>query len=354
MIDLFNIHTEPVTTTRVKDIDFTKVTFGKTFSDHMFVADYRNQAWQDLRIVPYGNISISPALSSLHYGQSIFEGLKAFKNAAGEVQVFRPVDNLKRLNKSAERLCMPTLPEEIFMSALSQLMNLDKNWIPSLPGYSLYIRPFMFASDEYIGVRPSHNYIFMIITSPVGAYYAAPVRVRIETHYTRAAQGGMGFAKAAGNYAAAMYPSQLAHKDGYDQLLWTDAKEHKYFEESGTMNVMFVIGDTLITPPTADSILKGITRDSVLQLARDWGMPVEERPVSVGEVIEAIEKGILHEAFGAGTAATIAHISEICFENKDYTLPPVQDRKFSNKVLKALDDIKTGNAPDPHNWIYKI
>jgi branched-chain amino acid aminotransferase len=354
MIDVLNIHTQPVAMSRVSQCDFDNLVFGKSFSDHMFIASYADNAWRDMKIVPYGDISISPALTALHYGQAIFEGLKAYKSETGEVLVFRPVENLKRLNKSAERLCMPVLPEEIFMSALTQLLNLDREWIPSKPGYSLYIRPFMFGSDEYIGVRPSNNYTFIIFTSPVGAYYSTPVRVRVETHYTRAAAGGMGFAKAAGNYAASMYPAQQALKQGYDQLLWTDAKEHQYFEESGTMNVMFIINDVLITPPTTDSILKGITRDSVLQLARDWGMKIEERPVSVKEVMQAIASGTLQEAFGVGTAATIAHIAVIGYEGKDYTLPASKDRKFSNKVLTVLDNIKTGKAPDPHNWVYKI
>jgi branched-chain amino acid aminotransferase len=354
MIDVLNIHTSQVHTSKVSQCDFENLVFGKTFSDHMFVATYADNTWQDLKIVPYGDISISPALSALHYGQAIFEGLKAYKNDIGEVLIFRPLENWKRLNKSAERLCMPTLPEEVFMSGLTQLLALDKNWIPAKPGYSLYIRPYMFAADEYIGVRPSNSYTFIIFTSPVGAYYSTPVKVRVETHYTRAAAGGMGFAKAAGNYAASMLPAQLAHKEGYDQLLWTDAKEHAYFEESGTMNVMFVINDTLITPPAADTILKGITRDSVLQLARDWDMKVEERRVPVTEVMKALQNGTLQEAFGAGTAATIAHIAVIGYEGKDYTLPPVGERKFSNKVLKTLDDIKTGKAPDPHNWIHKV
>lgn len=354
MIDVLNIQTQPVEKSRISQCNFEELAFGKTFSDHMFVASYDGKSWQDLKIVPYGDISLSPALSALHYGQAIFEGLKACKSESGQVLVFRPVDNLKRLNKSAERLCMPALPEEIFMSGLTQLLNMDRDWIPSKPGYSLYIRPFMFATDDYIGVKPSNHYTFIIFTSPVGAYYSTPVKVRVETHYTRAAAGGMGFAKAAGNYAASMYPAQQALKDGYDQLLWTDGKEHKYFEESGTMNVMFMINDTLITPPTTDSILKGITRDSVLQLAADWGVKVEERPVSVTEVMQAIQAGTLQEAFGVGTAATIAHIAVIGYEGKDYTLPAVTGRKFSNKVLKVLDEIKTGQAADPHHWIYRV
>ncbi len=354
---MIDVTTYPVQTTshsRLAECDFNTLQFGKTFADHMFVADYKDRQWQQPRIVPYGNLSLSPALSSLHYGQALFEGLKAYKNEAGEILVFRPEANARRLNASAERLCMPPLPEEMFLNGLAQLLSIDRDWIPTQPGYSLYIRPVMFATDDYIGVKPSDTYSFIIFCSPVGAYYSKPVRVKVETHYTRAAPGGMGFAKAAGNYAAAMYPSQLAQEQGYDQLLWTDGREHKYFEESGTMNVIFVINGKVVTPPTTDSILKGVTRDSVLQLARDWGYAVEERPVSVEEVIAAAKNGTLEEAFGAGTAATIAPIAVISHEGVDYTLPPVENRKLSNRLRQTMDNIKTGKAADPHGWIFKV
>lgn len=354
MIDVSTFPVQTVSQSRIKECDFNNLQFGRTFADHMFVADYKDGQWQQPRIVPYGNLSLSPALSSLHYGQALFEGLKAYKNEAGEILVFRPEANARRLNASAVRLCMPELPEDLFMSGLSQLLSLDRDWIPTQAGCSLYIRPVMFATDDYIGVKPSDTYSFIIFTSPVGAYYSKPVRVKVETHYTRAAPGGMGFAKAAGNYAAAMYPSQLAHEQGYDQLLWTDGREHKYFEESGTMNVMFVINGRIVTPPTGDSILKGVTRDSVLQLARDWGVAVEERPVSVEEVITAAKNGTLEEAFGAGTAATIAPIAAVSHEGADYILPPVETRKLSNRLHQAMDEIKTGKVADPHGWIFKI
>jgi branched-chain amino acid aminotransferase len=297
---------------------------------------------------------MAPASSVIHYGQSIFEGLKAYKDKNGQTTVFRPTANSQRLNKSAERMCIPEVPEELFMSALTELLKLDEQWIPSKTGTALYIRPFVFAMDDYIGIKPSDTYRFMIITCPVGGYYSEPVKVKIETEYTRAAEGGTGFAKAAGNYAGSLYPARLAQKKGYHQLIWTDAKEHKYIEESGTMNIMFVIGDTLITPEIGSTILKGITRDSVLTIARDWGMKVEERKVTVAEVVAAAKDGLLKEAFGAGTAATIAHICLIHHDGTDYELPVVENREFSNKVLTTLDNIKAGKEEDKHNWLYTI
>lgn len=251
-------------------------------------------------------------------------------------------------------MCMPHIPEELFMESLSTLIDLDRNWIPTAPGSSLYIRPFLFSADEYIGIRASQDFTFMIILSPVGAYYSTPVKVKIETHYTRAVEGGTGYAKAGGNYAGAIYPAKLAQDEGYHQLIWTDGKKHEYIEESGTMNVMFVIDDTLVTPALSDSILAGITRDSVVKLAKHWGMKVEERKISVKELVEGLQNGKVKEAFGAGTAATIAHIELIGHEGKDYYLPPVADRQFSNRVLEELDGIKRGIKPDPFGWIVKI
>ncbi|MEQ8362821.1 MAG: branched-chain amino acid aminotransferase [Cyclobacteriaceae bacterium] len=354
MVDLDKITIQKTEKTRISEVDFENIPFGKVYSDHMFLADYKNGQWNNFRIVPYGYMPISPATPAIHYGQSIFEGLKAYKNDKNEALVFRPLANWERMNVSAERMCMPTIPEELFMEGMNSLLELDREWIPTAPGSSLYIRPFMFAADEYIGIRPSDNFTFMIITCPVGAYYSTPVKVRIETHYTRAVEGGTGFAKAGGNYAGALYPAKLAQEEGYHQLIWTDGKEHKYIEESGTMNVMFVIDDTLVTPSIGDSILKGITRDSVLSLAREWGMKVEERKVSVEELIDALKNDRVKEAFGAGTAATIAQIELIGHEGHDYYLPPVEGREFSNKVFKALDAMKRGLSDDPFNWIYKI
>ncbi len=354
MVEAIKIEQNLCSHSRLKDMDFANVQFGKVYSDHMFVADYKNGQWQDFRIEPYDLLHFSPGAAILHYAQSVFEGLKAYKNDKDDVLIFRPEMNLKRLNISAERLCIPQIPEEIFMSGLIELLNIDKGWVPSTPGTALYIRPFIFATDEYIGIRPSENYKFIIFTCPVGAYYAHPVKVKIETHYTRAVEGGTGFAKAAGNYAASLYPARLAQKNGYDQLIWTDGKTHEYIEESGTMNVMFIIDDVLVTPLTGDSVLRGITRDSVLTLARDWGMKVDERRLSVVEVVEAIKAGKLQEAFGTGTAATIAHIDTISYKDIDYKLLEISSRKFSIKVNQALNAIKTGAQEDKHNWLVRL
>lgn len=354
MTDTISITISETSKSRISEFDQDNLVFGKTYSDHMFVADFIDGKWGDFRIEPYANLSISPANSALHYGQSIFEGLKAHRAENGDVLVFRPEDNAARLNKSAIRMCIPELPEEIFMQGLEALLKLDKSWVPDRPGTSLYIRPFVFATDPYIGIRPSDTYKFMIFTAPVGAYYAEPVKVKIETEYTRAAKGGTGAAKTAGNYAAALYPAVQNQMKGYHQLIWTDGKTHEYIEESGTMNVMFYINDTLITAPTGDTILKGITRDSVIKVAKDWGVKVEERPVRVAEVVEAAANGTLKEAFGAGTAATIAHIKAIGFEGKDYDLPAITEDSLSSKLMKALSDIKTGAAEDRHNWTFKV
>jgi branched-chain amino acid aminotransferase len=354
MVATESISIEPVKHSRISQVDFTDLPFGKIYTDHMFMADYREGEWKNFRIIPYGHILVSPATPAIHYGQSIFEGMKAMKSPSGEVLVFRAADNWMRLNISGERMCMPHVPEELFMEGLSTLVSLDQSWVPNAEGSSLYIRPFLFSADEYIGIRPSENFTFMIILSPVGPYYSTPVKVKIETHYTRATEGGTGYAKAGGNYGGAIYPAKLAQDQGYHQLLWTDGKTHQYIEESGTMNVMFVINDTIVTPALSDSILAGITRDSVLKLAKQWGMNVEERRISVKEIIEAAQNGQLKEAFGAGTAATIAHIELIGFEDKDYYLPPVGERTFSNRVYDELEGIKRGNRPDPFGWITKM
>ena len=354
MVQTLDISVTRAETSKIDQVDFDNIEFGKVYSDHMFVADYTDGQWSDLRVEPLAQMSFSPALAALHYGQSIFEGIKAYKSAEGEAILFRADKNAARFNKSAERMCMPTIPEEIFISGIAELLKLDRDWIPDRPGTALYIRPFMFASDEYIGVRPSEKYTFCVFTGPVGGYYSQPVRVKIEKEFVRAAEGGTGFAKTAGNYAASLYPAQLAKQQGYDQLIWTDSKTHQYIEEAGTMNIMLVIDGKLVTPPTGTTILDGVTRDSILSLARDWGMEAEERRISVKEIIQAIEGGTLSEAFGAGTAATVAHIAAIGHEGQDYELPPVAQRKFSNKVLNALDDIKYGRVEGPQGWVMKF
>lgn len=354
MIETMDISIEKVSQSRIDSLDVQNIPFGKLYSDHMFIADYKNGQWESPRIVPFQNISMSPANMTLHYAITIFEGMKAYKNEQGEVLLFRPEMNAKRLNISAERMCIPDVPESLFMEALTQLIDLDRNWVPNAPNTSLYIRPFVFSTDEYIGIRPAESFRFMIITCPVGAYYSAPVKVKIETKFSRAFEGGTGYAKTGGNYASGLYPAKLAKAKGFDQLVWTDGRSHEFIEESGTMNVMFVINDTLITSQTSGTILKGITRDSVLTLARDWGMKVEERNVSVKEVVEAAKNGTLQEAFGVGTAATIAHIAQIGHQDEVFELLPIENRIFSNRVLKTLDEIKTGQVEDKFGWTLKV
>jgi len=354
MVEALKIEVKKTAKPRLSEVDFNNLPFGKVFADHMFAADFNKGDWSNLRVLPYGHMPVSPATPAIHYGQSIFEGLKAYKNTRGEALVFRPLDNWKRMNVSAERMCMPYLPEDVFMEGIHTLLEVDRDWIPTSEGSSFYIRPFMFSADEYIGIRPSEKFTFMIINSPVGPYYSTPVKVKIETHYTRAVEGGTGFAKAGGNYGSSLYPAKLALEQGYHQLIWTDGREHKYVEESGTMNVMFVFDDTLVTPALVDSILRGITRDSVIALAKHWGVKVEERKISVRELIDGLESGKVKEAFGAGTAATIAHIELIGHEGKNHYLPPVETRKFSNRVFNELDGIKRGIKQDPFGWMYSF
>lgn len=354
MLDTLTIRTQQTTASRLHHLDLARLEFGKTFSDHMFVADYRDGEWQDAQILPYGDISVSPANSALHYGQAIFEGMKAYKNSDGEISLFRPSDNFHRLNASAERMCMPLVPEELFMQGLSQLIRLDSAWVPDSPGSALYIRPYMFATDGFIGVRPSDTYKLIIFTCPVGLYYNKPLRVRFEERYVRSAEGGAGYAKNAGNYGAAMYPTKLAQSEGYNQLIWTDASEHRYVEESGTMNAIFVIDGKVITPALSTSILDGVTRRSVLQLARDWGMTVEERKVSAVELMQALADGKLEEAFGVGTAATIAPMAVIGYQGQDYELPAPTAESFSSRASAALHAIRTRQAPDTHGWMVAV
>ena len=354
LTEITSMPVQKVRYSRIKEVDFNNLQFGKNFSDHMFITEYLKGEWQNSRIIPYQKMEMSPSSAVIHYGQSIFEGMKAYKNEEGEILLFRPLDNFKRLNRSAVRMCMPELPEDIFMEGLKQLVLTDRDWVSPLPDNSLYIRPFMFASDEYIGVRPSETYKFMIIASPVGKYYTEPVKVLVENNYSRAVEGGVGFVKAAGNYGRSLYPAKIAQEKGYHQLIWTDAIEHKYIEESGTMNVMFVIGDTLVTPPVSTTILAGITRDTVLTLARDWGMKVEERRVNIDELVDAFENGLLNDAFGTGTAATIAHFSLIGYKGKDYHLPPVETRQFSNKIKNELQKLRRGKTVDKHKWVVKV
>jgi branched-chain amino acid aminotransferase len=353
-IDIIQSSIQLTKNSRLPQVNWENLPFGRLFSDHMFCMDFNDGSWSDPKIIPYGDIKLSPASSALHYGQSCFEGMKAHRNIKGEVVLFRPYENAKRFNSSNTRMCIPEINENIFVNSILELIAIDKKWVPENLEHSLYIRPFIFATDPYIGIKPSDSYRFMIFTCPVGSYYTDPVPVKVETHYSRAVQGGTGFAKAAGNYAAALYPAMLAAKEGYRQLIWTDANEHKYIEEAGTMNVMFVINDILITPFTGDTILNGITRKSVVEIANDWGIEVQERKIEVNEIFEALKNGTLTEAFGAGTAATIAPISSIAINGDNYKIPESKDHHFHSKVLKYLSEYKMGKHPDKFNWIVKV
>ncbi len=340
---------------KIGEIDFENLTFGKNFSDHMLMADFENGRWGDFRIVPFGNFEIHPSMASLHYGQALFEGLKAYKSPEGEILLFRPMENARRMNRSAERLCMAQMPEEMFIEALTTFLDIEREWVSNKEGCSLYVRPFMFGTEPFLGVKPSDSYRFMIITSPVGNYYDGAIKVKVEMEYTRAAKGGTGTAKAAGNYGAALYPAKMGQDKGYRQLVWTDAAEHKYIEESGTMNIFFVIDGKIITPSLdSGTILAGVTRDSIIQVAKAWGWPIEERKISVEEVVENINNKKLTEVFGAGTAATIAQIQLMHIGGIDYTLPEVETREFSNKVGKYLSDLRTGKIDDPFGWVVRI
>jgi len=340
---------------RINQVDWDNISFGRVFSDHMLVMDYADGEWKQPEILPFGDLSLNPATSALHYGQSVFEGMKAYKGENGDVFIFRPEMNAKRFRESCERMCMATIPDDFFVELVRRIVDVERDWISMKEDYSLYIRPFMFATDDFIGVNPSETYKFVIFMCPVGTYYTEPVSVKIEEHYTRAASGGVGIAKTAGNYAAALYPAKQCQLQGFHQLVWTDAKEHKYIEESGTMNILFVINGVLVTPSEdSDTILRGTTKRAVIEVAESWGMKVEERKVLVEEVITGIKDGSITEVFGAGTAATIAHIVKVGFRDEVFELSPVEDRTFSNKVKKYLDDLKSGKIEDPKGWRLKV
>lgn len=339
---------------RIAQFDPENIAFGALFTDHMLVADYVDGEWKTPEILPYGKMEFTPALAAIHYGQSIFEGMKAFKSENDDVLMFRPLENFKRFNKSAERMSMPEVPEAIFMQGLEHLLRLDAAWIPKGGDNSLYLRPFMFATDEYLGVRTALNYRFMVIMSPAGSYYSKAPKVKVETEFIRAAPGGVGFAKCAGNYAASLYPAKLAQDQGYTQLLWTDAIEHKYFEESGTMNVVFIKDGKVITPAVSTTILKGTTREALLQIAKDLGYEVEERRVSVEEIIEGLKNGTVTEVFGVGTAVVVSPFSAVGYEGVDLELPEITEKSVSQILKTALNNIRTGKSEDKYGWVWKV
>ena len=341
------------THSKIDSIDFNNLPFGTVFSDHMLICNYIDGKWGESEISPYGPIPVSPGMQVLHYGQAIFEGMKAFKNEDDKVLLFRKEENFKRFNKSSVRLSIPEIPEDIFMNGLDKLISLDSDWCKNKEGYSLYIRPFVFASGECIKASSSEQFTFIIITSPTTTYYAGEVNVVIEEEYTRAPQGGVGFAKAAGNYAASFYPTKQANAKGFTQLIWTDAKEHKYIEESGTMNIWFRIGEKLITPSLSDSILGGITRDSIITLAESSGIVVEQRRILITEIVEAYNKGTLKEAFGTGTAVTVNPIKSITFREDKMELKNQED-SFALKLKTELQGIQKGSIVDIRNWTSKV
>lgn len=354
MIAAADINIQKVEKSRLPETDLSNSPFGKHFTDHMLEVDYEDGEWKNATIKPYQPLSIAPSMAALHYGQAIFEGIKAYKNKDGEAFMFRPLDNFKRFNVSAERMQMPAVPEELFMEGMRMLIDLDRNWIPQQTDHALYIRPFMFSCDEMIGVRPSEKYKFIIILSPSGPYYSAPMRIYVEEKYVRAVPGGVGYAKAAGNYGAAMYATAAAKKIGYDQVLWTDAFEHKYVQECGTMNVFFIIGNHAITPGLeTGTILAGVTRDSTITLLKQMGFNVEERQLSIDDIIDAHKAGILFEVFGTGTAATISPIRELRY--KDYVMEfDVENWTISPAIKQQLNAIRYGEVADDHGWMLRV
>lgn len=343
------------TNSRAHELHKDDIVFGKEYSDHMLICDYDDGKWGEPQIVPFQNISVSPSISAIHYGQSIFEGVKAYRVGEKGSAIFRPDKNYERLNKSAYRMGMPEVPQEIFLDGMRQLIELDDKWIPNEDGTSLYIRPFLFATDDFLGVRSSNSYRFMIITSPAGPYYSKPVSIYVQKQFVRAVKGGIGFTKAAGNYGASMLPTAEVKKKGYDQILWTDAFEHKYVQEIGTMNVFFIVDGVALTPDlNQGTILAGVTRDSVIHLLKENGITVEERPISITELVDAYKAGKLEEAFGTGTAASMSFIQDLTYEDEKMVLQPAADFKIANLIKKQLDDIRYGRVADKHNWQFPV
>ena len=355
---MLNIRFEKTTTPKAKPADANNLGFGKIFTDHMFVMNYEEgKGWFDPRIVPFEKISLSPAAMVYHYGQEMFEGLKAYKGDDGKVRLFRPEMNAKRANESNKRLCIPEIPVEDFVQAVSELVKVEQDWIPTAPGTSLYIRPFVIATDEFLGVAPSKTYLFMVIVSPSGAYYAsglAPVGIWIEDEYVRAVKGGIGFAKTGGNYAASLAAQVKAHDDGYSQVLWLDGVERKYIEEVGAMNIFFKINGKIVTPMLNGSILPGVTRNSVINLCKHWGMEVEERKISVDELLEAQKNGTLEEVFGTGTAAVISPVGKLRYMDDVMVIGDGNIGPVSQKLYDTVTGIQWGKLPDELGWVVEL
>jgi branched-chain amino acid aminotransferase len=354
---MLDINIRKTNKSRIDEVDFDNLGFGEVFTDHMFSMDYENDEWTNPRIEPYGKIEFEPAMCTLHYAQSVFEGLKAFHVKDGSINIFRPEKNLQRMNKSNDRMCIPRIDSDMFFDAMSALIELDRKWIPKKKGYSLYIRPIVFGTENFLGVHPSSTYRFMIILSPVGAYYKEgfnPVSLMVPEEYVRAVRGGVGEAKTSGNYAASLLPAEIAQEKGFTQVLWLDGVEHKYIDEVGTMNIFFVIDDELITPPLEGTILEGITRDSAIQLARTWGMKVNERRISIDEVIETSRQNRLKGVFGTGTAAVISPVGEIQYKDINININDGKIGPIARRLFDEITNIQYGEIPDEYGWIYKI
>lgn len=354
MVAALDIQVTKVERSKLNELALENLPFGKYFTDHMLEADYEGGKWVNVEIKPYQPLLLEPSLAAIHYGQAIFEGIKAYKDEAGNAFIFRPYDNFKRFNLSAERMNMPGVPEEIFIEGMRRLIEVDKNWIPAKKDHSLYIRPFMFSNDGVLGVRPSEKYKFLIILSPTGPYFPKPMKILVEEKYTRAAPGGVGFSKNAGNYGGSMLAATEAQQQGYDQVLWTDAFEHKWLQEVGMMNVFFIIDNVAITPSLDEgTILNGVTRSSVITVLKEMGIKVEERKISIDEVIAAHKAGKLQEVFGTGTAATIAMIQKLKY--KDYVMDFNESNwTLSGQVKQKMNDIREGKAPDTHGWMFAV
>lgn len=339
---------------KLESTNFDNLQFGKLFSDHMFSTTYENGKWGNEEIIPYGPLQLEPSTHVFHYGQAVFEGMKAYKDLKGNIQLFRPLENFSRLNASATRLCMPTIEEELFMNGLKALLKIDSDWVPQSDAKSLYIRPFMIGDSTFIRATPSKRFRFMIITSPTSTYYSGKTALKIEESYVRSAQGGTGFAKAAGNYAASFAPTKQAQNEGFTQVIWTDAKSHQYIEESGTMNIMFRIHDSIVTPQLSDSILGGITRDSILTLAKYKGIEVKERKISVNEIIKAYKNGSLKEVFGVGTAVTVNPVHTITHRGYTMHFDSYDDDSYASNLKTDLLNIQYGRSMDIFDWTVKL
>ena len=344
---------EKIKESRINTVDFKNLDFGGVFTDHMYSCDFIDGEWINSEITPYKPITVSPASRVFHYGQACFEGMKAFKDNNDKTWLFRPIDNYERITKSSKRLAMPEFPKDLFFNALHNLLKIDADWIKPGLGNSLYIRPFIFASEGTINATEAKEYKFMIICAPASSYYSGEVRVKIEKSFSRAAKGGVGYAKAAGNYAAQFYPTILAKNEGYQQIIWTDSSTHEYIEEAGTMNLFFRIGDKLITAPTSDSILDGITRKSLIQIARDENIDVEIRPLLVSELIDAANNGSLLEIFGSGTAVVVLPILGFGYENNKYELP-IKENSWANLLKNKLNNIQYNVSKDPYGWTIEV